>query len=58
MHPDKNKDDPDADKKFMDLTWCKETLMDKKKRKKYNQCGEECVKDMEKEGQTRFKTRF
>ena len=50
MHPDKNKDDPDADKKFMDLTWCKETLMDKKKRKKYNQCGEECVKDMEKEG--------
>ena len=32
LHPDRNKDDPNAEQQFMDLNWCKETLMDKKKR--------------------------
>lgn len=44
MHPDKNKDDPQADSKFSDLTAAYEVLSDDDKRKLYDRCGEECVK--------------
>lgn len=44
MHPDKNKDDPQADSKFSDLTAAYEILSDDDKRKLYDRCGEECVK--------------
>lgn len=44
LHPDKNKDDPDAASKFQDLSAAYEVLSDEEKRKKYDRCGEECVK--------------
>jgi len=44
LHPDKNKNDPDASSKFQDLSAAYEVLSDESKRKKYDQCGEECVK--------------
>lgn len=44
MHPDKNKDDPNADQIFSDLTAAYEILSDDDKRKLYDRCGEECVK--------------
>lgn len=44
LHPDKNKDDPNAAEKFQDLGAAYEVLSDADKRKKYDQCGEECVK--------------
>lgn len=44
LHPDKNKDDPNASEKFQDLGAAYEVLSDADKRKKYDQCGEECVK--------------
>lgn len=44
LHPDKNKDDPQASEKFQDLGAAYEVLSDTDKRKKYDQCGEECVK--------------
>ncbi|XP_043193852.1 dnaJ homolog shv-like isoform X1 [Amphibalanus amphitrite] len=45
LHPDKNKDDPDADEKFKDLGAAYEVLSDEDKRAKYDRCGEECVKE-------------
>lgn len=45
LHPDKNKDDPNASQKFTDLSAAYEVLSDEDKRKLYDQCGEECVKD-------------
>lgn len=45
MHPDKNKDDPDATTKFQDLGAAYEVLSDEGKRKKYDRCGEECLKE-------------
>lgn len=44
LHPDKNKDDPDASRKFQDLGAAYEALSDADKRKKYDQCGVECLK--------------
>lgn len=44
LHPDKNKDDPDASEKFADLGAAYEVLSDADKRKKYDKCGEECLK--------------
>lgn len=39
-HPDKNKDDPDAEKKFVEIAKAYEVLSDPEKRKKYDQFGE------------------
>lgn len=44
LHPDKNKDDPNASEKFSDLSSAYEVLSDEEKRKLYDRCGEECVK--------------
>lgn len=44
LHPDKNRNDPQASEKFSDLGAAYEVLSDQEKRKKYDRCGEECVK--------------
>jgi DnaJ family protein B protein 11 len=44
-HPDKNPDDPTASEKFTDLSAAYEILSDEDKRKQYDRCGEDCVKD-------------
>lgn len=46
MHPDKNVDDEDAAKKFQELRQAFEVLSDPKKRKLYDEGGEERVKKM------------
>jgi DnaJ homolog subfamily B member 11 len=40
LHPDKNKDDPNASEKFSDLSAAYEILSDEDKRKLYDRCGE------------------
>lgn len=44
LHPDKNKDDPNASQKFQDLGAAYEVLSDSDKRAMYDRCGEECLK--------------
>ncbi|XP_044743624.1 dnaJ homolog shv [Chrysoperla carnea] len=44
LHPDKNQDDPNASQKFQDLGAAYEVLSDPEKRKKYDRCGEDCLK--------------
>lgn len=46
LHPDKNVDDKDATKKFQDLREAFEVLSDAKKRKLYDEGGEEKLKKM------------
>lgn len=46
MHPDKNIDDKDASKKFQDLREAFEVLSDPKKRRLYDEGGEERLKKM------------
>ncbi|XP_074644657.1 dnaJ homolog subfamily B member 9-like [Tubulanus polymorphus] len=40
-HPDKNKDDPAAEKKFIEIAKAHEVLTDEEKRKRYDMFGEE-----------------
>ncbi|CAF4488603.1 unnamed protein product, partial [Rotaria magnacalcarata] len=44
LHPDKNKDDPQAQERFQDLGAAYETLSDADKRKIYDKSGEEGLK--------------
>lgn len=44
LHPDKNRDDPDAAEKFSQLRNAYEVLSNSDLRKDYDRCGEECVK--------------
>ncbi|KAG8240275.1 hypothetical protein J437_LFUL012752 [Ladona fulva] len=44
LHPDKNKDDPEAEQKFQDINAAYEALSDPEKRATYDRCGEECLK--------------
>lgn len=44
LHPDKNRDDPDAAEKFSKLRDAYEVLSDNKMRQDYDRCGEKCVK--------------
>ena len=50
LHPDKNPDDPKANEKFQELSWCHEVLTDEKQRKLYDKCGAKCVKEAEQDG--------
>lgn len=43
LHPDKNKGDSEAERKFQDLGAAYEVLSDEDKRKKYDRCGEDCL---------------
>ena len=43
MHPDKNRDDPNANEKFQDLSAAYETLSDADRRKIYDRGGEEAL---------------
>jgi len=49
-HPDKNRDDPDANEKFQDLNAAYETLSDADKRKIYDRGGEEALQKDERNG--------
>lgn len=44
LHPDKNKDDPNASEKFSDINDAYSVLSNEEKRELYDRCGEECVK--------------
>ncbi|XP_064633349.1 dnaJ homolog subfamily B member 9-like isoform X2 [Lineus longissimus] len=44
-HPDKNKKDPEAEKKFVEIAKAYETLVDPEKRKIYDRYGEQGLKD-------------
>jgi DnaJ-class molecular chaperone len=49
-HPDKNQGDEEAIKKYQDISAAYETLSDADKRRKYDQCGEKCVNEMQQGG--------
>lgn len=57
LHPDKNKD-PKASEEFADLTRVYQVLSDPEKRKRYNECGEACVKDEKPSGVDPFSSFF
>ena len=44
-HPDKNKGDDNAIKRFQDISSAYDTLSDGDKRRKYDRCGEKCVNE-------------
>ena len=48
-HPDKNPGDAKAKQMFTDVAAAKEMLENRDKRRKYDQCGEECVIKAEQE---------
>lgn len=50
MHPDKNRDDPDANQKFQDLGAAYETLSDQDKRTIYDRGGEDALAKDERNG--------
>ena len=50
LHPDKNRDDPEADDKFKDLGVAYETLKDPELRKIYDKGGEEALQKNERNG--------
>jgi len=50
LHPDQNKDDPNANEKFQELAWCNEVLTDEKRKKLYDKCGKKCVDEAEQDG--------
>ena len=43
-HPDKNPD-PSATELFQEVNFAKEILLDEEKRKLYDECGHDCLKD-------------
>ena len=45
-HPDKHRDDPDADAKFQKVGYAYQILIDETSRKKYDTEGEEGLKDV------------
>mgnify|MGYP001329571683 FL=1 len=50
LHPDKNRDDPEAEDKFKDLGVAYETLKDPELRKVYDRGGEEALQKNERNG--------
>jgi DnaJ-related protein SCJ1 len=54
-HPDKNKGNPEAEEKFVEISNAYEVLSDEDKRRKYDQFGEEGLKDG---GKTHFTSPF
>ncbi|XP_022671501.1 dnaJ homolog shv-like [Varroa jacobsoni] len=58
LHPDKNKNDPNAQDKFQDLGAAYEVLVDADKRKQYDRYGEEGLKDVGRGGGDPFASFF
>jgi len=54
-HPDKNKGNPEAEEKFVEISNAYEVLGDEEKRRKYDQFGEEGLKE---NGRTHFSSPF
>ncbi|XP_004514938.1 chaperone protein dnaJ GFA2, mitochondrial [Cicer arietinum] len=50
LHPDTNKDDPEAEKKFQEVSMAYETLKDEEKRQQYDQVGHDAFVNQESNG--------